>query len=260
MILYLKAGEDGKSVGDCPFGQNIRMILEEKQIKYDIRTCSTSTETKPNWLIEYYDGQLPALRHKKECYIETNIIVSYLDYFFPTSENNDENISNKSQSNKESKTNLDNAEENALGGFFPSIARYLKDVNDDDDENENETLEVLKERLDSLENHFKNLCDENEDNDNDNENNEWCYLDGSKTNFSNLDCRIIPQLYHLTVAVVEFKNGSPNLKEDYPFTYRYLNEGMKRDSFINTKYSKETIVWGWNNARQQQQQSQQLQE
>lgn len=240
MILYLKAGEDGTSVGDCPFGQQIRMVLEEKNIPYQVKPCTQ--ETKPNWLVDYYDGQLPALRHKKECYIESNIIVSYLDYFFPSTKT--DTIENK----KESKSNLEDAEENALVGFFPSIARYLKD--DETNENNDETLEVLKENLDNLENHFKDLCDDNE--------NKWCYLDGSQTKFSNVDCRIIPQLYHLLVASKEFKeNGQPNLEEDYPFIYRYLQQSMTRDSFVNTKYAEETIIWGWNNARQQQQQVQQ---
>ncbi len=27
MDLYLKAGPDGKSVGDCPFAHNVRMVL-----------------------------------------------------------------------------------------------------------------------------------------------------------------------------------------------------------------------------------------
>ena len=120
MILYLKAGEDGTSVGDCPFGQQIRMVLEEKNIPYQIKPCTQ--DTKPNWLVDYYDGQLPALRHKKECYIESNIIISYLDYFFPTK--TDTSIENNK---KESKSNLEDAEENALVGFFPSIARYLKE-------------------------------------------------------------------------------------------------------------------------------------
>ena len=170
--------------------------------------------------------------------------MSYLDYFFPTKDT----IQNK----KESKSNLEDAEENALVGFFPSIARYLKEdeTNTNDENNDGETLlEVLKDNLDNLENHFKDLCDEDDDDQ------KWCYLDGSQTNFSNVDCRIIPQLYHLSVASKEFKeNGQPNLEEDYSFIHKYLQQSMTRDSFVNTKYSKETIIWGWNNARQQQQQ------
>merc|ERR1712166_164860 len=107
---------------------------------------------KPNWLVDYYQGQLPALRHNKECYIESNIIVSYLDYFFP---------SDNKESTKESKTNLDNAEENALLELFPNVARYLKDVDDTD-----ETYDEVTECLKKLEEHFQKLCATNEDNNN----------------------------------------------------------------------------------------------
>jgi len=235
MVLFVKAGEDGKSIGDCPFAHYVRMVLEEKNLDYTVR--SVIEETKPNWLVDYYQGQLPALRHNKECYIESNIIVSYLDYFFP---------SDNKESTKESKTNLDNAEENALLELFPNVARYLKDVDDTD-----ETYDEVTECLKKLEEHFQKLCATNEDNNNDEL--EWCYLDGTKTNFSQLDCRIIPQLYHLSVGIEEFKNNDhtkkPNLKDEYPFIFKYLQYGMERPSFLTTKYEPEVLIWGWNNAR-----------
>jgi len=235
MVLFLKAGEDGKSIGDCPFAHYVRMVLEEKKLDYTVR--SVTEETKPNWLVDYYQGQLPALRHNKECYIESNIIVSYLDYFFP---------SDYEESTKESKTNLKNAEKNALIELFPIVARYLKDVDDSD-----ETYDEVIECLNKLEDHFQKLCaTKGEKNDDDLE---WCYLDGTKTNFNQLDCRIIPQLYHLSVGIEEFKNNDhtkkPNLKDEYPFIFKYLQNGMERPSFLSTKYDPEVLIWGWNNAR-----------
>ena len=83
MVLYLKAAEDGKSVGDCPFAHYIRLILEEKGLPYDVQPCS-GPDDKPNWLLDYYEGKLPCLRHKKEAYVESNVIAAYLDYFFPS--------------------------------------------------------------------------------------------------------------------------------------------------------------------------------
>lgn len=81
MTLYLKAAEDGQSVGDCPFAHYVRMVLEEKGLEYQLKP--TPPDGKPTWLLEYYDGKLPALRHRKECYVESQVIVEYLDYFFP---------------------------------------------------------------------------------------------------------------------------------------------------------------------------------
>ena len=60
MTLYVKAGPDGKSLGDCPFAHYVRMVLEVKGLEYELKP--SVQDTKPSWLIEYYDGKMPALR------------------------------------------------------------------------------------------------------------------------------------------------------------------------------------------------------
>lgn len=83
MTLYLKAGPVGtSSVGDCPFAHFVRMVLEEKGLDYELRPCGND-EDKPTWLLEHYEGKMPALRHGQECYIESDVIAQYLDFFFP---------------------------------------------------------------------------------------------------------------------------------------------------------------------------------
>ena len=52
MTIYLKAGPDGTSVGDCPFAQFVRMVLEEKGLEYTVKPCVQ--ETKPSWLVELF--------------------------------------------------------------------------------------------------------------------------------------------------------------------------------------------------------------
>ena len=80
MTLYLKAGPDGTSVGDCPFAHYVRIVLNEKGLEYDLKP--STQDTKPQWLIDFYDGSMPALRHRKECYVESDVIAQYLDFFF----------------------------------------------------------------------------------------------------------------------------------------------------------------------------------
>lgn len=228
MILYLKAAEDGTSVGDCPFGHYISMILEEKGLRYDVQPCSSEDDSgKPNWLLDFYEGKIPCLRHKKEAYVESSVIAAYLDYFFL----------NDVKPSPESKAAIEDAEE-ALTGLFPAVAGYLKDVDGDDDESAT-TLDDLKERLASLETHLSKGGEEGN-----------CYLDLSDNDtFNSLDCRLVPQLYHLQVGIEKFKNGRPNLETEFPHTHSYLTRSMERPSFQNTKYSPETIEWGWSNAR-----------
>jgi len=79
MMLYVKAGPDGKTLGDCPFAHFVGMVLHEKKLEYDLIPCTQ--ETKPNWLIDFYEGKMPALRHRQECYTESSVIAEYLDFF-----------------------------------------------------------------------------------------------------------------------------------------------------------------------------------
>lgn len=224
MVLYLKAAEDGTSAGDCPFAHYIRMILEEKGLNYDVQPCS-GPDDKPNWLLDYYEGKLPCLKHKKEAYVESNVIAAYLDYFFPPPK----------APSKETKAALEDAEK-ALTGFFPSVAGFLKDVDGDGDDS-SESIAKLRESLGALEDHLGTTG----------------YLNvssgGDDDTFGVLDCRLVPQLYHLAVGIEKFKSGKPDLATEFPKTHGYLARSMERSSFQNTKYSPETIEWGWSNAR-----------
>ena len=73
-------GSDETSPGACPFAHYVRSVLFFKNLKYKLRP--TSTENKPNWLVEYYEGSMPALKHGSEAYVESSVISQYLDFFF----------------------------------------------------------------------------------------------------------------------------------------------------------------------------------
>lgn len=207
MTLYLKAAEDGVSVGDCPFAHFVRMVLEEKGLEYDLKPSTQST--KPNWLIEHYEGKMPALRHRKECYVESGVIADYLEFFFPE---------------PALKPKSDGA---VLEGFFPAVAQYLKTKEGDD----SEKLENLKVKLAQLNDHFSSNT----------------FVDGDS--FSLLDCRLLPQLYHLRTGIEGFKSGVPDISAEYPNVEKYYSLCASRPSFEKTLYPTETVLWGWGNAR-----------
>lgn len=210
MTLYLKAAEDGVSVGDCPFAHAVRLVLEEKGLEYQVQPCTA--ETKPDWLIDVYEGKMPALRHRKECYVESSVICEYLEFFFQ-----------KPVSLKPPKM-----DDSILDGFFPAVAQYLKDTSDDP-----EKLTNLKEKLSGLENHLSSVDGQ--------------FLCGEA--YSILDCRLVPQLYHLKTAAAAYKGGVPNLEDEYPNLAKYYEATTSRPSFSNSVYPPETVVWGWGNAR-----------
>mmetsp|Transcript_13741 Transcript_13741/g.32071 ORF Transcript_13741/g.32071 Transcript_13741/m.32071 type:complete len:319 (+) Transcript_13741:381-1337(+) len=227
MTLYLKAAEDGTSAGDCPFAHYVRLILEEKNLPYSVRPCA-SADDKPSWLLEHYEGKMPCLRHRKEAYVESNVIAAYLDYFFPF---------DGVQNTPERKASTAAAEA-AMDGFFPGVAGYLKDTDSDASAGAeaSEKLENLRSKLSGLNEHLSSNPGNN--------------LDGT-SHFGILDCRLVPQLYHLSVGIERFKgaHGKPDLATEFPAVHDYLQRAMDRESFQKTQYSPDTIEWGWGNAR-----------
>jgi glutathione S-transferase len=222
MMLYLKAGPDGTSVGDCPFAQYIRMVLHEKSLPYEV--IPTTSETKPDWLIEHYGGSLPALRHRKECYVESDVIAQYLDFFFI-----------EPKLSPYSKIDMENANE-AINGFFPRVAKYFKHTPDGDDE-DNKLREQLEESLKKIDTYLGR------------EEATGPFLVGNGELVSLLDCSLAPKLYHLSTGLKGFKNNAIDLQTQFPEVKAFMDVMFERDSFKASKYPEETIIWGWSNAR-----------
>ena len=217
MTLYLKAGPDGTSVGDCPFAHFVRMVLEEKGLEYELKP--SVQETKPEWLVEFYEGKMPALRHRKECYVESDVIAEYLDFFF------------RDPPLKTDKASMEAAEE-AVAGLFPAIAKYLKHTPDGDDEDA--ALQTgLEESLTKLNTHLASV--------------DGPFVAGES--FSLVDCSLAPKLYHMQTGVKAFKNGSIDFTAKFPAVAAYMQNVFARPSFQSTVYPAEVVEWGWSNAR-----------
>ena len=222
MNLYVKPGPDGTSVGDCPFAHNVRMILHEKGLSYDITPATE--ETKPDWLIDHYGGSMPALRHRKECYVESDVIAQYLDFFFQ-----------EPQLSPYKKNEMADAGE-STDGIFPAVARYLKHTPDGDvgDDALKENLELV---LSKLEEHLNR----------DGKTGDFLAGDGEKITL--LDCSLAPKLFHMSVGLNAFKDNAIDLENQFPAVKKYMDAVFDRDSFKNALYPEETVVWGWSNAR-----------
>ncbi|CAB9511134.1 intracellular channel protein 4 [Seminavis robusta] len=221
MSLYLKAGPDGTSVGDCPFAHFVRMVLEEKGLEYDL--LPSVQETKPRWLVDHYEGKMPALRHRKECYVESSVIAEYLDFFFREPEL------------KGSTADMEAAEA-AIDGIFPAIAKYLKHTPDGDDDDL--ALKAgLEEKLTGLETHLSSAGRTGP------------FLVGNGDKMTLIDCSLAPKLYHMETGLEGFKNKSIDLQQQFPKVRAYMDAVFARPSFEATVYPTETVLWGWGNAR-----------
>ena len=224
MALYLKAGPDGQSVGDCPFAQYIRIILHEKDLPYTTRPCTQ--ETKPAWLIDHYEGKMPALRHRSECYTESDVIAEYLEFFFQ-----DTPLTPPSSQKKEYEE-----AKNLAGSIFPSIAKYLKSTTDGDEDdlalkdNLSTALSQLEERLTAS-------------------GRTGPFLSGDGEMLTAVDCSLAPKLFHMQIGLKHFKQNAIDVESDFPALASYMQTMFARESFQESMYPEETVVWGWTNAR-----------
>ena len=217
MTLYVKPGQDGKSVGDCPFAHFIRMALTEKGLEYDL--VPATAENKPQWLLDDYGGKLPALRHRKECYVDSEVIAQYLDFFFKEPELSIGGV----DTDKAAK---------AVDGFFPAMAKFTKHSPNGDEEDKGKQT-VLEEKLLALEEH---LSDESRT---------GPYLVGNGEMFTLLDCSMAPKLYAMDVCLEKIKESAIDMG-GYPKVRKYMDDLFARPSFQSTvEYGPETVVWGW---------------
>jgi glutathione S-transferase len=221
MTLFIKAAADGKSTGDCPFAHFVRMVLEEKGLEYELRP--SAQVTKPPWLLEHYDGKMPALRHRKECYIESDVIAEYLDFFFPI------------PSLKVEKSAMEEAEQ-VVAGIFPAVANYLKHTPDGDDVDTELKSEVVS-ILCRLESHLAK------------DSRTGPFLVGKGENITLLDCSLAPKLYHMQTGIELFKDCSIVFDKEFPALAAYCDAVFTRDTFRKTMYGKDVVAWGWSNAR-----------
>ena len=210
MELYLKAGPQGTSVGDCPFAHYVRCVLHFKGLECKVLPCTA--ETKPAWLINECSGKMPCLRIDGLTITESGEIVKYIEktYTEPSL----------------TVPNLNEAMQIQANMFLP-MAKFLKSKEFDEGK-ENDLITELNK----LNEHFgKNK-----------------YLAGDSLSLA--DYSLGPKLYHLDIAVDHFypdtrkkiKNTCENLEN-------YMTLIFEDSSFEATKYPHDVVIWGRTNAR-----------
>jgi glutathione S-transferase len=210
MELYLKAGPQGTSVGDCPFAHYVRCVLHFKGLECKVLPCTA--ETKPAWLINEYSGKMPCLRIDGLTITESGEIVKYIEktYTEPSL----------------TVPNLNEAMQIQANMFLP-MAKFLKSKEFDEGKENDLITELTK-----LNEHFGKTK----------------YLAGDSLSLA--DYSLGPKLYHLDIAVDNFypdtrkkiKNTCENLEN-------YMTLIFEDSSFEATKYPHDVVIWGWTNAR-----------
>ena len=128
------------------------------------------------------------------------------------------------------------AAEAAVEGIFPAIAKYLKHT-PDGDEDDMVLKAGLEEKLSHLETHLSQ------------EGRKGPFLVGDGDKITLLDCSLAPKLYHMETGLEGLKGNSIDLTQQFPKVRMYMDAVFARPSFQATIYPKETVLWGWGNAR-----------
>lgn len=214
MELYIKAGPDGLSVGDCPFAHFVRAVIAFKGLECQVIPCTK--DTKPSWLEKDHGGKMPCLKDGEDVVTDSAEIVKYLDKICP-----EPSFAGGDQVDMLT---------SKLAGLFPALARFVKRV-----EFDKELEEKLLAEVETLEEILSQKA-------------AGPYLCGSQLCLTDLS--LAPKLYHLKVTLATFSPPTMALVEQqFPQVTKYLGTMLTNPNISSCSYESKTIVWGWGNAR-----------
>ncbi|XP_041091393.1 chloride intracellular channel protein 1-like [Polyodon spathula] len=213
--LFVKAGLDGQSIGNCPFSQRLFMVLWLKGVTFNVTTVDM--RKKPEVLKDLAPGaQPPFLLYGTEVKTDTNKIEEFLE----------ENLSPP----KYPKLAAKNPESNTAGlDVFSKFSAYIKNSNPA----MNDTLEKgLLRALEKL-NAFLStpLPEEIDENSAEDESvSTRHFLDGDELTLA--DCNLLPKLHIVKVVCLKYRGFE--IPRSLSSLWRYLDAAYAREEFSST--------------------------
>ncbi|XP_068603067.1 chloride intracellular channel protein 1 [Brachionichthys hirsutus] len=213
--LFVKAGSDGQSIGNCPFSQRLFMVLWLKGVTFDVTTVDM--KRKLDVLKDLAPGaQPPFLLYGSEVKTDTNKIEEFLEETLCPP--------------KYPRLAARNPEANTAGmDVFSKFSAYVKNSNPQINDNlENGLLKALKKLDDFL---CTRLPDEIDQNSADEvTSSSRPFLDGLELSLA--DCNLLPKLHIVKVVCLKYRSFSipPSLSH----LWRYLNAAYAREEFAST--------------------------
>ncbi|XP_015914448.1 chloride intracellular channel exl-1-like [Parasteatoda tepidariorum] len=205
VLLFVKAGDDGKRYGGCPFCQRVFMILLIKssrdQLQFKVATVNFAKP--PEVFKKLTLRRVPALVHSDTAIDNVDEIIQYLDDTFPTNSLTYDDV---------------DADKSCLD-VFQKFCYYVKDVSKDSTQLETE-LSKIDDLLRSKTTRF--ICADH---------------------ITHLDCELIPKLHQIRIAAKHFKKFdiSPKLVN----LWAYLNRAYNDDVFKQACPSDQEIILHW---------------
>ncbi|XP_059965951.1 chloride intracellular channel protein 5 isoform X1 [Mesoplodon densirostris] len=214
--LFVKAGIDGESIGNCPFSQRLFMILWLKGVVFNVTTVDL--KRKPADLHNLAPGTHPPfLTFNGDVKTDVNKIEEFLE----------ETLTPE----KYPKLAAKHRESNTAGiDIFSKFSAYIKNTK----QQNNAALErgltkALKKLDDYLNTPLPEEIDSNTRGDED-KGSRRKFLDGDELTLA--DCNLLPKLHVVKTVAKKYRNY--DFPAEMTGLWRYLKNAYARDEFTNT--------------------------
>ncbi|KAK7133900.1 hypothetical protein R3I94_015678 [Phoxinus phoxinus] len=216
IALFVKAGCDGESIGNCPFSQRLFMILWLKGVVFNVTTVDL--KRKPADLHNLAPGTHPPfLTYNGELKTDINKIEEFLEEVLAPP--------------KYPKLAARHRESNTAGNdIFAKFSAFIKNTKPD----ANEALEKgLTKSLKKLDDYLNSPLPDEVDADSMEEEkaSNRKFLDGNDLTLA--DCNLLPKLHIVKVVAKKYRNY--DISSDLTGVWRYLNSAYAQEEFINTR-------------------------
>ncbi|XP_051983091.1 chloride intracellular channel protein 4-like isoform X1 [Xyrauchen texanus] len=213
--LYVKAGSDGESIGNCPFSQRLFMILWLKGVIFNVTTVDL--KRKPADLQNLAPGTNPPfMTFNGEVLVDVNKIEEFLE--------------ERLVPPQYPKLAAKHPESNTAGiDIFAKFSAYIKNPRKEANEGLEKALMKSLKRLDEyLQTPLLEEIDGNSTDDPDPSTRG--FLDGPDLTLA--DCNLLPKLHIMKVVARKYRGFE--IPAGMTGVWRYLNSAYRREEFMNT--------------------------
>ncbi|XP_034084446.1 chloride intracellular channel protein 5b isoform X2 [Gymnodraco acuticeps] len=213
--LFVKAGNDGESIGNCPFSQRLFMILWLKGVVFNVTTVDL--KRKPADLHNLAPGTHPPfLTFNGEVKTDINKIEEFLEETLGPP--------------KYPKLAARQRESNTAGNdIFAKFSAFIKNTKPE----ANAVLEKgLNRALKKLDDYLNSTLPDEIDADSmeEEKGSNRGFLDGNELTLA--DCNLLPKLHIVKVVAKKYRNY--DIPSEMKGVWRYLKNAYTRDEFTNT--------------------------
>ncbi|XP_055468362.1 chloride intracellular channel protein 5 isoform X1 [Psammomys obesus] len=215
IFLFVKAGVDGESIGNCPFSQRLFMILWLKGVVFNVTTVDL--KRKPADLHNLAPGTHPPfLTFNGDVKTDVNKIEEFLE----------ETLAPEKYPKLAAKHRASNT---AGIDIFSKFSAYIKNTK----QQNNAALERgLTKALRKLDDYLNTPLPEEIDTNTrgDEKGSQRKFLDGDELTLA--DCNLLPKLHVVKIVAKKYRNY--DLPAEMTGLWRYLKNAYARDEFTNT--------------------------